>query len=48
MNTNQKYMLEAYMKPLYDGSPEGPLLESVRSLDKSLQNMRTKTLRQGM
>ena len=36
MNTNQKYMLEAYMKPLYDGSPEGPLLESVRSLEQKL------------
>lgn len=36
MNTNQKYMLDAYMKPLYDGRPEGALLESVRNLEQKL------------
>ncbi len=36
MTTNQKYMLDAYMKPLYDGSPEGSLLESVKSLERKL------------
>ncbi len=36
MNTNQKYMLDAYMKPLYDGKPEGTLLESVKNLEQRL------------
>ena len=36
MNTTQKYMLETYMKPLYDAAPEGALLESIRSLEARL------------
>ena len=36
MNTTQQYMLDAYMKPLYDTNPQGALLENIKALENKL------------